>query len=91
LQPLFQQLHISIKKIHTIVKEATYMFRPFLGFASPCVIKLSTESTNQMQEILKFINFYLNTAKHVSGILISIIRRSTIAFAASGFTFGTWW
>jgi hypothetical protein len=47
--------------------------------------------TNQMHQSLRFIARRLNTAQHVSGILLPIIRSLSTAAAAFGLPLGTWW
>jgi len=56
-------------------------------------VYFSNKLTNQMQQFLKLITWHLLvcTAQHVSGVLTPIIRNSTTAVAASGFTVGAWW
>jgi len=44
-----------------------------------------------MEQFLKLYYLMLYTAQHVSGVVLPIIRSSTTAVAASGFTVGAWW
>ena len=95
--------YISVTSRHLtrryVTKQSWEELRTLVNYRSSSVhslwifVSVSNKSTNQMQQILKFITWRLLvcTAQHVSGVLTPIIRSSTNAVAASGFTVGAWW
>ena len=72
-------------KFHT--KICTNLF----SYNKPTEANCSNKLIKKMQEFHKFITSRLCTPQHVSGVLTPIIRISTTALAASGFTVGAWW
>jgi hypothetical protein len=51
----------------------------------------SNKSPTRYNNFLILLSWRLFTAQHVSGDLTPIIKSSTTAVAASGFTVGAWW
>jgi hypothetical protein len=55
------------------------------------VLHLIQKNHEPDAKIFSLLSWRLFTAQHVSGVFLPIIRSTTIAVAASGFTFVSWW
>jgi hypothetical protein len=91
LQSFCWCIMIVVINMSNILKVSSVKPHLILSFVSPCIIIHSNESTNQMHQSLRCNTCRLKTAQPVPDILMPIIRSSTTAVAASGFTVGAWW
>ena len=69
--------HNDIKKIFQVCKSMHHLYN-------------SNKSPTRCNNFSSLFSTHLFTAQHVSGVPTPIIRSSTTAVAASGFTFGVW-
>jgi len=91
LLPQFVMLqHISAEE------DGTLSWSFILNMSSSCVAYMYLTKLNPLEGSCVCPSAYhisetTHTARHVSGILMPIIRSSVTAVAASGFTVGAWW